>query len=310
MKRIDALFDLHRAKSDLFNRYKAGPVPYVGNGLSDNAVVGLVTPLPTDRVFGFMGIAVSAFCEASVQAPPFVACGRAGNGLVVLEPKHPLRPEQLAYMASYINLAVRWRFSWYWQTTADRIARLMVPAHIPSNVRFPVIEYMPKMNKPKQDNVQFHLQRFALGSLFDLIPGDYHNYSVLPAGNIPIISCGNLDNGVCGYFQVDKGVYENRMTIAFNGSTLSAKYHPYKFAAKDDVAICTPKVPMSPATQSLIIVMLKREQWRFSYYRKCYKAKLERVTVPLPATALGMVDEDAIAAIIETTPYAAFIDGR
>ena len=56
MKRIDALFDLHRAKSDLFNRYKAGPVPYVGNGLSDNAVVGLVTPLPTDRVFGFMGI--------------------------------------------------------------------------------------------------------------------------------------------------------------------------------------------------------------------------------------------------------------
>ena len=215
-------------------------------------------------------------------------------------------------MASYINLAVRWRFSWYWQTTADRFACLMVPADIPSNVRFPsYIEYMPKMNKPKQDNVQFHRQRFAaLGLLFDLIPGDYHNYSVLPAGNIPIISCGTLDNGVCGISRLIKGCMKFLCTIAFNGSTLSAKYHPYKFAAKDDVAICTPKVPMSPATQSLIIVMLKREQWRFSYYRKCYKAKLERVTVPLPATALGMVDEDAIAAIIETTPYAAFIDGR
>ncbi len=309
MKRIDAVFDLHRAKSDLFSRYKVGTVPYVGNGLSDNAVVGLVTPLPTDRVFWFMGIVVSAFCEASVQAPPFVACGRAGNGLVVLEPKHPMRPAELAYMASYINLAIRWRFSWYWQTTADRIARLMIPGRIPSNVRFPVIEYMPEMNNPRHDNTKLRLRRFALGSLFDLTSGDYHNFSVLPVGNIPIVSCGDQDNGICGYFQVDKGVYEKRMTIAFNGSTLSAKYHPYKFAAKDDVAICTPKSPMSLATQSLIMVMLKREQWRFSYYRKCYKEKLKRVTVLLPATASGMVDEEAIAAIIKTTPYAAFIDG-
>ena len=63
MKRIDQVFNLHRAKSDLFSKYKPGPVAYVGNGLSDNAVVGLVTPLPGDKVFKFAGIAVSAFCH-------------------------------------------------------------------------------------------------------------------------------------------------------------------------------------------------------------------------------------------------------
>jgi hypothetical protein len=308
VKRIDAVFNLHRAKSDLFSRYNGGNVPYVGNGLSDNAVVGLVAPLPKDRVFRFVGIAVSAFCEASVQAPPFVACGRAGNGLVVLEPKRPMRPAQLAYVASYINLAIRWRFSWYWQTTADRIARLMIPDCIPSDVRFPVMDYMPKLNMPQPNSAKLRMRRFAIGSLFELTPGDYHNVSTLTAGDIPIISCGDLDNGVCGYFQVDKGVYEKRMTIALDGSTLSAKFHPYKFAAKDNVAICTPKSPMSLATLSLIIVMLKREQWRFSYYRKCYKEKLKRVTITLPATISGTVDEDAIVSIVKTTPYATFIN--
>ena len=84
MKRIDKLFRLHRAKSDIFDKYATGDVPYVGNGLSDNAVVGLVKPFPTDKIFDFKAIAVSAFCEATVQIPPFIACGRAGNGLVVL----------------------------------------------------------------------------------------------------------------------------------------------------------------------------------------------------------------------------------
>ena len=95
-----------------FSQYQKGDVAYVGNGLDDNAVTGFVTPLPRDKIFAFRGIAVSAFCEATVQAPPFIACGRAGNGLVVLEAKSPMPARQLAYIAAFINLAVRWRFNW------------------------------------------------------------------------------------------------------------------------------------------------------------------------------------------------------
>src|ERR1700722_3859955 len=127
MKRIDEIFNLHRSQSDIFPRYEPGDVPYVGNGLSDNAVLGLVKPFPDDTVFQFRGIAVSAFCEASVQSPPFIGCGRAGNGVVALEPKGPMSVEHLAYTAAYINLAERCRFSWYWQTTATRIGRLLIP---------------------------------------------------------------------------------------------------------------------------------------------------------------------------------------
>ncbi len=47
MKRLDELFNLHRAKSGLFSEYKKGDVAYVGNGgLGDNAVVGLSRRAP------------------------------------------------------------------------------------------------------------------------------------------------------------------------------------------------------------------------------------------------------------------------
>ncbi len=252
---------------------------------------------------------VSAFCEASVQVPPFVACGRAGNGLVVLEPKEKMAISQLAYFAAYINLAVRWRFSWYWQTTADRLKRLLIPDAPPSIVLFQVRDLMPKMSEPQQSGNPLNVSRVALDSIYDLKPGDYHSVGHLPSGTVPVISCGDLDNGVNGYFDIADHVYNHKMTIAFNGATLSAKYHPYKFAAKDDVAVCSPKKPMRLTTQLFIQVMLERERWRFSYYRKCYKEKLGRVTVPLPIRD-GEIDEDAIENVMKSTPYWEYLEKR
>ena len=309
MKRIDDLFNIHRARSDIFSRYQLGKVPYIGNGLSDNAVVGLVKPMSKDKVFKFAGIAVSAFCEASVQIPPFIACGRAGNGLVVLEPKEKMTVCQLAYYAAYINLAVRWRFSWYWQTTADRLKRLQIPDTSPVKVDFSVRELMPKLSKPQPAGNKLQLRRVALSVIYELKPGDYHCVGNLPPGQVPVVSCGDLENGVCGYFAIEKHVYDHKMTVAFNGATLSAKYHPYKFAAKDDVAICSPRKPLRLTTELFIQVMLQRERWRFSYYRKCYKDKLERVTVPLPMLK-DDINEDAIESVMRSTPYWEFLKDR
>ena len=138
MEPIEELFKLHRAHSGLFSEYAPGDVAYVGNGLVSNGVVGFVTPLPGDKIFKFTGIAISAFCETTVQAPPFVACGRAGNGLTVLEPRTPMSTDELGYTAAYINLAVRWRFSWYRQTTLDRLRQLLVPKKLPSGLLYRV----------------------------------------------------------------------------------------------------------------------------------------------------------------------------
>jgi hypothetical protein len=253
---------------------------------------------------------VSAFCEATIQIPPFIGYGAAGTGIVVLEPLHAMTANQLAYVAAYINLAMRWRFSWYWRTTATRLGRLLIPENIPDDIAFDVHKLMPKITA-LHENVtrsKLALKRFALAEIFDLKAGDYHHLGGLSRGTVPVISCGDEENGLCGYFDVEH-VYSHKMTIAFNGATLTAKYHPYEFAAKDDIAVCIPKTPLQLTTLLFIQVILRREKWRFSYYRKCFKEKLERVTIPLPALH-GAIDESAIQDVMKSTRYWEYLSER
>lgn len=305
MKPIEELFIVHRARSHLFSDYTPGAVAYIGNGFGDNAVVGFVEPLPKDKVFQFVGITVSAFCEATLQTPPFIACGRAGNGLVVLEPKTPMKPGQLAYIAAYINRALRWRFSWYWQTTATRLRRLPIPDEIPP-ILFDVAGILPKIAETKPPEIKAAFGMFPLGEIYNLVPGDFHSATKLKRGPIPLVSCGDLDNGIIGHIAVSGHVYQNRFTVALNGSPLTAKYHPYRFSAKDDIAICIPRSPLQLTTEMFILATLNRERWRYSYYRKCYIDKLKRFRVPLPAKN-GSIDEDAIRDTVEATSYWKFI---
>jgi len=305
MKPIEELFVVHRARSHLFSDYAAGRVAYVGNGLGDNAVVGFVEPLPKDKVFKFMGISVSAFCEATVHTPPFIACGRAGNGVVVLEPKRPMKSGQLAYIAAYINRAVRWRFSWYWQTTATRLRRLLIPDEIPE-VAFDVAGILPKLAACQPPKIRTGVRMFPLGEIYNLVSGDFHNAANLKLGPIPLVSCGDLDNGIIGRIALSEHVYQNRFTVALNGNPLTAKYHPYRFSAKDDVAVCVPRTPLQLATEMFIMAMVNRERWRYSYYRKCYIDKLKRFRIPLPAKN-GGIDESVIRDVVEATSYWKFI---
>lgn len=311
MKRLEEVFELHRSRSDVFSKYIPGEVAYVGSGLSDNGVVGWVKPKSGDKVFRFRGIAVSAFCEATVQVPPFIGYGCAGTSVMALEAREAMSANQLAYAAAYINCSMRWRFSWYWRAIVSRLKRLLLPATIPGDIPFNVRELMPPMSPPERHgkNRALNLTRVALGTIFDLKAGDYHSIGELPRGSVPIVSCGDGNNGVCGYFDV-KHVYTHKMTIAFNGmNTLTAKYHPYPFAAKDDVAVCFPKQPLRLTTQLFIQVMLSREQWRFSYYRKCYKEKLTKLTIPMP-TRNGKIDEQIIEELMRSTPYWSFLRDR
>lgn len=62
---------------------------------------------------------------------------------------------------------------------------------------FAVDQYMPRISRPEMadNHMQFKLVR--LDSIFDLKAGNYHNLNRLAAGKTPVVSCGDLDNGIC-----------------------------------------------------------------------------------------------------------------
>jgi hypothetical protein len=204
MKRIDDLFEVHRARSGLFSEYEPGNVAYVTNSADSNGVLGFVSPLASDAVFEFTGIVINSFSRtadsfgARVQTPPFIACGRSGNGLLVLEPKSKMTVGQLAYLAAYINQAHGWRFTWYRQATKDRVVGLYIP-ECPTEVSFPVKELLPVRSACDKASVRLRFKLVPLDKLFVLNPGDHHSESDLDLGSIPLASCGDENNGVISY---------------------------------------------------------------------------------------------------------------
>ncbi len=167
---------------------------------------------------------------------------------------------------------------------------------------FDIIGILPKAARTARPEGKARLDLFPLGEIYDLLPGNFHNAANLRPGPVPLVSCGDLDNGIIGHVAVSDYVYQNRFTVALNGRPLTAKYHPYRFSAKDDVAVCISRFPVQLTTEMFILAMLNRERWRYSYYRKCYIDKLRRFRVPLPAKN-GGIDEAAIQGMVGSTPY-------
>ncbi len=139
----------------------------------------------------------------------------------------------------------------------------------------------------------------AVGELFSLQSGNFHATKELDAGNIPLISCGDSDNGLVGYFDIpSQKRHKNCITVAYNGQPLLAKFHPYEFGAKDDVAILTPLAPMPNRVLFYVATLLNNMTWRYSYGRKCFREKLRNVQIPVPISGSGTgghIDEGQIA---------------
>lgn len=136
--------------------------------------------------------------------------------------------------------------------------------------------------------------------IFDVHSGDFHAIKELDPGTVPLISCGDTDNGLVGYYDIpDELIYERCVTVAYNGSwPLLSKFHPYRFGAKDDVAVLIPRTPLNDATLMYVAAFLNRMTWRYSYGRKCFQKKLCNVPIALPTDLAGMIDEAAVSAIL------------
>lgn len=141
-------------------------------------------------------------------------------------------------------------------------------------------------------------REFSIENLFTVKSGDFHATKELDNGNIPLISCGNFSNGLVGYFDIPENkTYSHTITVAYNGLPLTAKYHPYIFGAKDDVAVLLPKAKVQEKTLLYIASLFNNQSWRYSYGRKCFKRKLTKFSFDLPTTPSGTIDEQHISSL-------------
>ena len=304
MNLITDFFKVHKAASKAFSDHERGVVPFVTNGFGNNGILGYVEPLPKEKVFNFNGICVSAFGEATVQYPAFIARGNGGSGLTILEPLTSMTKMELYWYASYINHAIRWRFSFGRMLKKDRLEKFWLP----STQKINVTDFR-NMIPHKPQNMKFifngiHWKKYLISSLFSIKKGDFHSLTRLNAGDIMTISRIADNQGIAGYFEKPKKakVYNSGdITVStLDGSTF-IQMNP--FIATDNVLILTPLKPMTIPLRYFIVWMLNRDKWRYSYGRQADKTKFEQTEILLPVNDSEIIDESLVNAMLEQSTY-------
>ena len=130
--------------------------------------------------------------------------------------------------------------------------------------------------------------------------GDYHASNILNNDNIPLISCSTLNGGVEGYFEMEK-LHNNVITIASDGQPLTSFYHYYDVGVKDNVLICYSNKTYRFTTILYLVSQLNRLKWRFSYGRKAYKNKVDKIYIHIPISN-NTIDEDYIEYLVKKQP--------
>ncbi len=127
-----------------------------------------------------------------------------------------------------------------------------------------------------------------LRKLFDIKSGDYHALHELAPGSVPLVSCGDINHGFIDRFDIpQERRYSNVITVAYNGATLTAKYRPYEFGAKDDIGILLPRQEAEELSLVYVVALINALRWRYSYGRKCFKGKLGDLLIDVPVHTNG-----------------------
>ena len=144
--------------------------------------------------------------------------------------------------------------------------------------------------------------RVRMDELFDVKSGDYHAIAELDDGDTPLVSCGAINHGFVGRFNIPpEKQYRDTITVAYNGLPLTAKFRPYEFGTKDDIGVLIPHQPLSELALVYIAALLNSMRWRFSYGRKCFRTKLRGLEIDVPAVrhkGLIQIDESNIGAVV------------
>jgi hypothetical protein len=297
--KLNELFNFHNAKSGAFEDHETGEIPFVTNGFRDNGIIGFVKPNKNDRVFNFEGLCISAFCETTVQKPPFLARGNGGSGLTVLEPKSRLTFNQLTQIAGEINLRHSWRFSYGRMAITDRLVDLTIGLESQIKLKKKISDLLPKPSKRVVITKTPEFKEFNVTQLFELGRGDFHALDRLEEGKYPTVSRVAEDNGIVGYFKkpADALIYP-KGTITVATTTGDAFVQLDDFICTDNIVILKPKVELTQEDLFFIASMITREKWRVSYGRQCYKTIFAKTNINLPVTPEGNLDKDYIKEVV------------
>lgn len=171
-----------------------------------------------------------------------------------------------------------------------------------------IIKYLRNNNTDPLN--KFTWRKFPLKSLFDIVLSDGDNQAkLLEEGDIPLVSAGASNNGICKYIKTGDGISHifdgNVITIDMFGK---AFYQPHKFYAVSHGRVNILK-PLENGEYELklnkyiamflITVMEERFRDDYSYGEMCNNTSLSKEEIYLPINCNGLPDWDVMEKYIK-----------
>ena len=100
-------------------------------------------------------------------------------------------------------------------------------------------------------------------------------------GKTPFIASIDSNNGMKFKTNLKPIHKKNTITVTYNGSVGEAFYQPSDFWASDDVNVLYPKFKLNPFIAMFLIVMIRKEKYRFGYGRDRKSTRLNSSHIPL-----------------------------
>ncbi|MEE0861176.1 MAG: restriction endonuclease subunit S, partial [Paludibacteraceae bacterium] len=120
-------------------------------------------------------------------------------------------------------------------------------------------------------------------------------------GDFPYVTTQAVNNGVEGFYNYST---EKGGVLTVDSAVLGfCSYQEKDFSASDHVEILRPKFSMNKYIALFLTTIINREQYKYSYGRKCSQVKLRRSRIKLPVTPEGAPDWQFMENCIKSLPY-------
>ncbi len=168
--------------------------------------------------------------------------------------------------------------------------------------RSPLLHHTPNRKRVPHDFRLYRLTELFGPVGVGIFKGSIHALNVEYPGPVPVVSSRTDDNGILGYYDLGPKWprFRNVITVASNGTPLTSYYHPYQVVPKDDVFVCKTPADFPVETIFYVITALNSVTWRFSYYRKAYLNKLDKIGIYMPVNESDEIDHDWLRQVAES----------
>jgi hypothetical protein len=280
-------------------------VNFVSRTSENNGVVARVRIIPEVQTqkAGTISLAVSgSVLSCFVQTQDYYS----GRDLYVLIPKVELSLEEKLFYSMSINKNA-YRYS-YGRAANKTFPEIEIPdidlcRSIIKNYRIkPIIT-----NNTDIKILTTKWKEFKISDLFETnsIRGQLSSLTDISFGETQVISTTEKNNGVVGYYDVD-AIYENSITVSFNGSCGFFSFHEKPFNCTSDVGVLKPKFKLNKYNALFLVTVLNKLSFKYQYGRKLNGQRLKNEIIVLPETE-GFPDFELMESIIRKLPYADII---